>query len=229
LTAAISIQQNHLHIKQSRGENMILKIIVSLSALVGILIHAIFPNFRIDIITIGLFLIGIIPWLSSLIDSFELPGGWKLKFAQLEETRKRAEKVGLISGDTTKNDSKPYTFQMIGNNDPNLALAGLRIEIERRLIQLAENNNIGTNMQGAGRLLQMLSGRDLVGNEEKSVLIDMITLLNSAVHGARIDARSYSWAMQYGPEILNSLDEKIKKHPGILSRPQVKRAKKKTR
>jgi hypothetical protein len=207
---------------------MILKIIVSLSAFIGILIHAIFPNFKIDIITIGLFLIGIIPWLSSLIDSFELPGGWKLKFAQLEETRKRAEKVGLISGDATKTGSKQYTFQMIGNNDPNLALAGLRIEIERRLIQLAENNNIGTSMQGAGRLLQMLAARNLIGNEEQSVLLDMISLLNSAVHGARIDARSYSWAMQYGPEILKSLDEKIKKHPGLSLKPQIKRTKKKT-
>jgi len=206
---------------------MILKIIVSLCAIIGITIHAIFPGFRIDIITIGLFLIGIIPWLSSLIDSFELPGGWKLKFNQLEETRKRAEKVGLISGSTTRNDGKLFTFQMIGNDDPNLALAGLRIEIEKRLIQLAQNNNIGTQMQGAGRLLQMLAAKNLVGNEEQSVLLDMIGLLNSAVHGARIDARSYSWAMQYGPEILKTLDEKIKKNPGPSTRQVIKRTKKK--
>ncbi len=188
---------------------MIVKIIISLIAVAGIIVHAIFPEYKIDLITLGLFALALVPWLSNIVDSFELPGGWKLKFKALEEAGKRAEKVGLVSTDVTCDDVEKYSFQMIGESDSNLALAGLRIEIEKRLKLLAEKNGIGTRMQGVGRLLQMLSDRELVGNEEKSVLLDMIGLLNSAVHGARIDRQSYSWAMQYGPGILKSLDERI--------------------
>ena len=100
-------------------------------------------------------------------------------------------------------------FRRSGQSDPNLALAGLRIEIEKRLKQLAEKNNIGTSMQGVGRLLQMLSDKELIGYEEKSVLLDMIGMLNSAVHGARIDRKSYAWAMEYGPRILKTLDIRL--------------------
>lgn len=188
---------------------MFVKIFISSVALAGIVIHAVLPEYKIDIITLGLFVLALAPWLSHLLDSFELPGGWKLKFKALEETGKRAEKVGLLSNDISKSEKDKYSFQIIGESDPNLALAGLRIEIEKRLKLLAENNNIGTKMQGVGRLLQMLSDKELIGYEEKSVLMDMIGLLNSAVHGAKIDSKSYVWAMEYGPRILKTLDSRL--------------------
>ncbi len=186
---------------------MVIKIFISVIALAAIVVHAVFPGFKIDIITLGLLVLALLPWLSTVIESFELPGGWKLKFQALEETGRRAEKAGLVSGDV--NDADIYSFQMLSESDSNLALAGLRIEIEKRLKILAEKNGIGTRMQGLGRLLQMLSDRGLIGSEEKSVLIDMTGLLNSAVHGAKIDSRSYRWAMEFGPGILKALDDRI--------------------
>ena len=92
---------------------MLLKVIISGIALSGIVIHALFPAYRIDIITIGLFIIAVLPWLSSLVDSFELPGGWKLKFKQLEAAGKRAEQVGLLSTEITKDEINKYSFQAI--------------------------------------------------------------------------------------------------------------------
>jgi len=202
---------------------MILKIIVSFCAIIGIAIHAIFPDYRIDIITVGLFLIGIIPWLSSLIDSFELPGGWKLKFAQLEKAGLEAKRIGLISESPIKKTREEYTFQMIGDSDPNLALAGLRIEIEKKLIELAKENSIGTKMQGAARILKMLTAKGIVGEDESEVLLDMIRILNAAVHGARIDAKAYSWAMEYGPGLLHSLKDKTGKFTSITAKSKVKK------
>jgi hypothetical protein len=188
---------------------MIFKLSISLVAASAIVLHALFPHFRIDAITIGLLVVGIIPWLSKVIDSFELPGGWKLKFRDLEQAAARAEKAGMLSDDISKKDENRYSFQSIGESDPNLALAGLRIEIEKRLKTLAEKNGIGTRMQSARRLLQMLAAKKIVTAEEQSVFEDMILLLNAAVHGARIDARAYAWAMKYGPGFLKSLDAKI--------------------
>ncbi|MBI3170895.1 MAG: hypothetical protein HYZ22_20640 [Chloroflexi bacterium] len=48
--------------------------------------------------------------------------------------------------------------------------------------------------------------------EESSALADMSGLLNSAVHGADVDKRATDWAMEIGPKILHSLDEKIDKY-----------------
>jgi hypothetical protein len=188
---------------------MIFKLCISLVAAAAIVLHALLPHFRIDAITIGLLVIGIIPWLSKVIDSFELPGGWKLKFRDLEQASARAEKAGMLSADVSVKDESEYSFQSIGESDPNLALAGLRIEIEKRLKMLAEKNAIGTRMQGARRLLQILTDRKIVTAEERAIFEDMILLLNAAVHGARIDARAYAWAMKYGPGFLKNLDAKI--------------------
>ena len=195
---------------------MWVKILITSIASAAIIVHAVFPSYKIDVITLGLFVLALIPWLSSLVETFEFPGGWKLKFKALEEAGRRAEKVGLVSGDISDDEISKYSFQIIGESDPNLALAGLRIEIEKRLKELAAKNGIGTKMQGVGRLLQMLSDHELVGHSEKSVLIDMLGLLNSAVHGARIERRSYFWAMEYGPRILKTLDGKLGKNTRVI-------------
>ena len=39
----------------------------------------------------------------------------------------------------------------------------------------------------------------------------MINLLNSAVHGAKVDSRSANWAIDIGPRLLTSLDERVDK------------------
>jgi hypothetical protein len=41
--------------------------------------------------------------------------------------------------------------------------------------------------------------------------MDMIGLLNSAVHGAIVDQNTANWAVNVGPELLASLDKRIKK------------------
>lgn len=188
---------------------MIVRILITIIAVGFIFVHLLYPDLKVDSITMILFLFAIIPWITHIFETLELPGGWKFTFRKLEATGKKAEQLGMISNEIAKNDENKYSFQVVGSNDPNLALAGLRIEIEKRLKILAERNDIGTNMQGIGRLLQILSNRNIIGQEERSLLADMIGLLNEAVHGAKMDYRAYSWAMDFGPRILKALDEKI--------------------
>lgn len=102
-----------------------------------------------------------------------------------------------------------YAFQTVAARDPNLALAGLRIELEKRLVQLAEKHGIGTSMQGLRRLLRELSSRGILGDDESSVLDDLTHLLNSAVHGASVDSRATDWAMDVGPQLIQAIEEKL--------------------
>lgn len=173
-------------------------------------VHIIWPQLKIDSITLTLLIVAVVPWLAQLFKSLELPGGWKLEFQELQNATKRADEAGLLSGSVKPENT--YSFQLVVDEDPNLALAGLRIEIEKRLNLITESYQINSERSiSVGRLLRILGQKELLSHQEQSVLSDMIGLLNGAVHGAKIDSRSANWAMDVGPRLLASLDEKIKK------------------
>lgn len=62
---------------------------------------------------------------------------------------------------------------------------------------------------GIGQLLRALEQREVLTNEERAILADMVNLLNAAVHGADVEPRSAEWAIHVGPRLLTSLDERI--------------------
>lgn len=64
-------------------------------------------------------------------------------------------------------------------------------------------------MQGLGRLLRELSSKGVLTDDESAVLADLTHLLNSAVHGATVDPRATEWAMDVGPQLIQSFEEKL--------------------
>lgn len=185
---------------------------ISLGALTLAFLHLIWPSLSIDAITLILIVIAILPWLAPLIKSFELPGGWKVEFQDLKNASSRAETAGLLA--VKSSDEELFSFQTIAKQDANLALAGLRIEIEKRLMLLANANNLNAQKNrpmGIGQLLGILTKEKILTHEERAILADMINLLNSAVHGADVDSRSADWAIDIGPRLLTSLDERVEK------------------
>lgn len=184
-----------------------LRQVVTLGALVLALAHIVFPDAAIDTITLGLIVIAVLPWLAPLIKSLELPGGWKVEFQELQRAASRAESAGLLAPPSAKIDA--LAVQSIAERDPNLALAGLRIEIEKRLSKLARCTGIVPKGAGVGILLRQLTKSGVLAQEEQAVLSDLVGLLNSAVHGATVDTRAADWAMDIGPRLLASLDERI--------------------
>lgn len=178
---------------------------VTLAALGLALTHLLFPSLAIDVITLGLLAVAIIPWLAPLIKSLELPGGWKVELQEMYQVSTRAQDAGLISDSDSL--AAEHSFQLVADRDPNLALAGLRIEIERRLLRLAEQHQVPLRSRGISTILRELDKRGVLTTEQRSVLSDMVGLLNSAVHGAEVDQRASEWAMQIGPGLLQSLDK----------------------
>lgn len=185
-----------------------IKILISILAFTIAIIHITWPDLSIDYVTLTLFIIAIFPWSVPLLKSLEFPGGLKIEFNnELEKTTKRAEKAGLISENIP--ELPQYSFQLVAKQDPNLALAGLRIEIEMRLNEIAKRRDISSRNKGVGQLLRLLQENGILSDEEKSVLGDLIGLLNKAVHGLEVDNKSADWAIQTGPRILKTLDEKL--------------------
>lgn len=183
---------------------------ISLGALILALLHLLWPSLSIDAITLILIVIAILPWIAPLIKSFELPGGWKVEFQDLQNASSRAETAGLLAA--TSSEEEQFSFQTIAKQDPNLALAGLRIEIEKRLMLLATKKVAiqKSRPMGIGQLLRVLTNEKVLTDEERGILADMINLLNAAVHGANVDQRSADWAIYIGPRLLTSLDERVK-------------------
>jgi len=184
---------------------------VTLCALLIALAHIIWPSLTIDAITVTLIFIALVPWLAPLFKSLELPGGWKIEFQDLERARTKADKAGLLTAAPRNESERQYSFQLVAQEDPKLALAGLRIEIEKRLNEIAESNGINAGKASVGRLLRTLGERELLSQEQRSVLSDMVGLLNAAVHGGEIDNRAAEWALDVGPRLVSALEVKIKK------------------
>lgn len=182
---------------------------VTVGAVALVTVHFFWPTAAIDGVTATLLLVAIIPWLQPLFKSLELPGGLKVEFQDLQKVAERADAVGLLAtNSSTASPSTSYPFLQVATADPNLALAGLRIELERRLEQLARSRGNVDIPRGIGALLRFLNQREWIGGAERAVLTDLVALLNSAVHGARVDPEAAQWALDIGPRILRALEER---------------------
>ena len=182
---------------------------ITLGAAVVIGVHLACPSLAIDGITLTLVVIAIIPWLAPLFKSIEFPGGWKITFRDLAKVKERAEQANLLAPATAVDKDVEYPFQIVAADDPNLALAGLRIEIEKRLRRLAQSADISIYRTTVGKLMRLLYQKGVLSQEAYGVLADLIGLLNEAVHGAEVDGRAVDWVMEIGPRILKALDERI--------------------
>lgn len=183
-------------------------------------IHLVWPTAAIDGVTAMLLLVAVIPWLQPLFKSIELPGGLKVEFQDLQNVEERAKAVGLLDMPPSTDGHPQYSFLEVASSDPNLALAGLRIELERRLDILARSRG-HVAPRGIGTLLRFLNEVQLINGYERAVLSDLAALLNSAVHGARVDSEAAQWALDIGPQILQALEDRTSSqdvtYQGIVS------------
>jgi hypothetical protein len=184
-----------------------IKISITAAALLVASAHLIWPEVTIDAITVALLIVAVVPWLSSVFKSVELPGGIKVEYRDLEKIEQRAREAGLIAEEPLA-PTPECAFQSISSIDPNLALAGLRIELEKRLVRLAESRELPIPRRGLKQLLIRLNEAELVTGGERALLSDLADLLNSAVHGATIEQPAFEWALEVGPRILKALEQR---------------------
>jgi hypothetical protein len=158
-------------------------------------------------VALGLAFLGVLPWLTKFVKSAELPGGLKFELKeQLDKVTFKAIDAGLFRPPRYDEEKLP-AYQTIFESDPVLALAGLRIELERRLRRLARL--IGIRESSITRLMSDLTIAGVLTQEQHSVVADLMPLLNRAVHAGDIDYRAGDWAIEVGPRLLAALDEKI--------------------
>ncbi len=183
-----------------------LKIAISVIALVAITLRVLFPSLKIDAITLGMLLVAVLPWLSALLESAKFPGGWEIKFRDLQEA---AQQVTSDSKATDpQNEVTDHTEVFQPQNDPNLALVGLRIEIERRVKELAIHHEIQKS-HSLKRMLNQLQQLEVLDHQAIGGLSEIIMAGNPAAHGAHVEPSVATWAIEYGSDVIAVLDKHI--------------------
>jgi hypothetical protein len=183
-----------------------LKLAVSLGALTILLVRILFPALRIDAVSLGLIAVALLPWLSPLIKSAKLPGGFEIEFQDVKDA---AEKV--TSGEASISISPPSALQLsyleVAEQDPNLALVALRIEIEKRVRHIAELAGVPRS-RSLTVVIMDLQVREILNPDSVAGLRDLITLGNQAAHGVPVAPQAAN-SVEYGPRVLSFLDSKI--------------------
>jgi hypothetical protein len=186
---------------------LLLQVIISLLFFIAAFAHIFLPVVSIDLITVALLFVAVLPWLYPLFKSIELPWVGKFEFQDIEELKRKANQSGLLSEKNISRLKKPL-FVHILKEDRNLALAGLRIELEKTLRTLAEKYEIKGNHQNVKEIIHLLTKKLILNSEEEAVLNDLIRFLNQATHGYEMDLVVAEWAMDLGLQILAALPKK---------------------
>lgn len=182
--------------------------VLSVLAVLAAVAHAFFPAIVIDTVTAYLLAIAVLPWLGLFFRSVELPGGVKVEYQDLKEVEAKAREAGLISSSTEGAKPSDAVYERIAAEDPNLALAGLRIEVERELVALAARHGVTAFRVSPNVIARELTKMQVLPSGAQSALSDLLPLLNSAVHGAKVDQKSVEWALTTGSQIIAALRAK---------------------
>lgn len=156
------------------------------------------PDLKIDTITLGLLIVVLLPWLSAMLESAKFPGGWEVKFRDLQAA------AGEVTGEeitAAPTDEEPSRYNQ---EDPNLALVGLRIDVERQLRALSRQHGLKDSLP-LPRLLRELESNGHIADSAADGLKKIIAAGNQAAHGARVELDVADWAIKSAPRILAAL------------------------
>jgi hypothetical protein len=193
-------------------------ILFSIAALILLILHMFIPSSKIDLIALVLLVLTFLPWIFPYLKKIELPGGIKIELREVKEAvEKVAGRTINLSGKIHAKSSvtaalsieQPDSISLlkrVSEHEPNLALVGFRIEIEKKIIRLAEKNKIKID-RSLTRLIKELQKNDILTYEAMSGLLELVAFGNQAAHGAKVSQEAVEWVLDYGPEILASLDD----------------------
>lgn len=206
-----------LPFKIMRGETtMIFKIIASI-VFTGLFVARIVnPDLKIDTTSIILLVLAFVPWFVQYIKSLEINGIGKVELIakeQKDDLEQKAEESGILSQQRNTNGST-YPFNNLRYEDPKLALAALRIDIENSLRKIAESHKLDTSSSGLVKMTKMLIKNECISSGEATLIYDISGILNRAVHSQlkEYESESFDWVFDLGVKLVDSLNDRVKEN-----------------
>lgn len=178
------------------------KAAATIVAVVILILRKLWPDL-LDATDLLILALALLPWLSSILKSVEFPGGGKIEFRDVQSA---VSKVVVGSPVAVAERAAGHYREISLSMDSNLALVGLRIEIERRVRQLAKRHGFEPQ-ESLIRTIRGLQIRGVLEGSRMSGLQELVMFGNRAAHGAAVDQEAAAWARDYGPQVLAVLDE----------------------
>ena len=178
---------------------------VSIVSALAIAARLIWPELKIDAITLGLMIVGLLPWLFPVLKSAELPGGWKIEFREIQAAAKGAAQIEAEEPGGKK-DTLSY-LDLLPEN-PALALAELRIEIEKKVRRLAELRGLPRETS-INRVFRQIAAHKVLEPAIIIGLLDLVDAANRAIHGAEVEKSVTDWVYSNAGKYVYFLDRKL--------------------
>lgn len=177
-----------------------MKIIQWLIVIIGmilIVVHGFWSNvFKVSGITILILFILSIPFVAQYLRKAKFPGAefeFKEEIRETQELVKKSVEQAEKAESAGKRKILPFeTFNLsvvreLLNSDPVLALAALRIEIEKKLRSAADFLDLPTRDKlPIFKLIEGVSRKEMLSFEQITALRKIVNMCNKAIHGSLI-------------------------------------------
>ena len=182
-------------------------ILIVVTGIALIIIHGLWTDyFKIDYFTVIILVILCIPYFSQFLKKAKVAGAEFEFKGEIESTKKVVKES--IEKSKSKGEMKPLPFETfnmstakeIVDSDPILALASLRIEIEKKLRLAAKFFKLGSTKSNLSEIIDALRSNGILTSEKVSALRKIIEMCNKAVHGYDITKRE-------AKDIVNLMEE----------------------
>jgi hypothetical protein len=193
-------------------ESKPLKWQIAISSISAVLFvgHLIWPTIKLDTSALFLLALCFLPWLGAIFKSVKLPGGAEVEYRQdLLRATKKVEDSGLIKDSLIQKGDPIY--RTLIQQDPNLALAGLRIDIERKLRTLVGIIDPDNSLKPLSQVVEIIGSRGLFTKVQTQAMHGILKRLNIAVHSGRVPVKDANEVMEMGSRLLDSLDKRVRK------------------
>lgn len=160
-----------------------------------IVIHGFWSNiFLVDWFTVLILFILAIPALSQFLKKAKVAGAEFEFREEIESTKKAVQQSVEKSKSKTNGKSKPVMFETFNlqsakkllDSDPVLALASLRIEIERKLSLAVKFFKLPINREILFEYIDALKKNEILSFEQVKALRKITDMCNKAIHGYTI-------------------------------------------
>lgn len=178
---------------------MKLKLIISAVALAAITLHMRYPQLNFDQATLALFVIGVMPWLTSVFKSIELP------FFKVTAQEIKAASDAILK---PANEAATVISTPIVTN-ARVGLIELRSEIEERIRRLSALHGLPFEHRPLRQLIHSLHDKQVLKASQADGLMQLVSAGNAAAHAKPVDDDAAVYLTVYGPNILKLLDQKL--------------------
>ena len=191
--------------------------VIAIAALAHVFVDSVSVN------TVGITLLAMmyVPWAGLFFSKLEIPGVLTVEGRELRKAVEPIAAGGLFQRsrdrDSQRRRRHTYAFEAVAGGDRNMVLAGLSMELQRRLQDIAKSKGITAGGKSLHSVVDQLAHQGVIRREEASAISDLLPLLNKAVHGANVDRAAVEWALDFGVPLLDALDE----HLGQSSIPEL--------